>query len=63
MQKKQQSYEIAERYCSHVDGNVVLSKINSSADEAPRYQCLSSHLCQGKDVKECKNHAENRGLK
>lgn len=45
--KGRQIHEIAQRYCSSVDANVVLARINKDATEPPRYECLSSHLCGG----------------
>ena len=61
--KKQQAQEIAQRYCSHVDANVVLAKINDNADEPPQYRCLSSHLCGAQAGQSCKNHpSQNGGL-
>lgn len=49
------NYEIAERYCARVDGNVILTRINADASEPPQYRCLSSHLCADKDGEPCRH--------
>ena len=56
--KKEPVHEIAQRYCSRVDANVVLAKINADVNEPPQYRCLSSHLCDGDCGDGCKNNAE-----
>jgi hypothetical protein len=34
---------ISQKYCSHVDDNVIVVKDTSVSPE--RYECLSAHLC------------------
>ena len=45
------TYDIAERYCAHMEANVILARINEDATKPPEYMCLSSHLCKGNDDK------------
>ena len=54
------NYEIAERYCAHVDGNVILTRINEDASEPPRYRCLSSHLCADRNGEPCRHAPEEK---
>lgn len=35
--------DISQKYCSHLDDNVILVK--DSSDFSERYECLSAHLC------------------
>ena len=37
------NHEIIERYCSHVDDNVIMIKKRTEKD---KYICLSSHRCR-----------------
>ena len=37
------NHEIIERYCSHVDDNVIMVKKRTEKD---KYICLSSHRCR-----------------
>lgn len=44
--------DILQRYCPHIDDNVVVIKsLNKNPDE---YECMSSHLCKEKSVTGCK---------
>ena len=37
------NHEIIERYCSHVDDNVIMIRKRAEKD---KYVCLSSHRCR-----------------
>ena len=43
MATRPKNHEIIERYCSHVDDNVVMMRQRQEHD---RYVCLSSHRCR-----------------
>lgn len=55
------TYDIAERYCAHMDANVILARINEDATEPPEYMCLSSHLCKGDGIDACR-HRRSDGV-
>ena len=49
---KHEHRDILQRYCPHIDDNVVvIKKLNKNPDE---YECMSSHLCKDKAVTGCK---------
>lgn len=54
------AYEIAERYCSRMDANVILMRVNEDASCPPVYRCLSSHLCKDPDNTPCRHRGEKR---
>ena len=43
MPRKQRNHEIIERYCSHVDDNVIMIRKRGDSD---KYVCLSSQRCR-----------------
>ncbi len=49
------TYDITERYCSHMDANVILTRINNVGSPPGEYRCLSSHLCQRDAGTPCKH--------
>lgn len=50
--KSPEHRDILQRYCPHVDDNVVVIKtLDKKPDE---YECMSSHLCKEISVTGCK---------
>ena len=51
MTNRPYNHEIIERYCSHVDDNVVMMRKRQDQD---KYVCLSSHRCRHVLPRGCK---------
>ena len=50
--RRQDPRDILQRYCPHIDDNVVVVK---AYDKKPdEYECMSSHLCKEKSITGCK---------